>query len=40
MMAIMTALKHTGRKILNYGFTLVQLWFEATQFARNETNFF
>ncbi len=39
-MPIMTKIKHTGHRILSYGFTLVQLWFEATQFARNETKFF
>jgi len=34
---IMTKIK---RRILSYGATFVQLWFEATQFAQNETNFF
>ena len=33
MMAIMTKIKRAGHRILNYGFTLVELWFEGTQFA-------
>ena len=36
-MAIMTKLKQTGQRLMDYSFALVQLWFEAT---RNETKFF
>jgi hypothetical protein len=39
-MAIMTKLKQTGQRLMDYSFALVQLWFEATQFDRNETKFF
>src|SRR6266849_5279867 len=33
MMAIMTKIKRTGHRILSYGFTLVELWFEGTKYA-------
>ncbi len=36
-MAIMTKIKRTGHRILSYGFTLVELWFEATKFAPNSS---
>jgi len=38
--AIMTKVKQTGQRLMDYSFALVQLWFEATQFDRNETKFF
>ena len=31
---------HMGQRILSYGSTLVELWFEGTQFSHNETNYF
>lgn len=39
-MAIMTKLKQTGQRLMDYSFALVQLWFEATQFDGNETKLF
>jgi hypothetical protein len=32
-------LERAGRAVLNYGFTLIQLWFEGTRFARTDLRF-
>jgi len=38
-MAIIPKIRHIGQRMLGYGFTLVELWFEGTRFSRTELKF-
>jgi len=38
-MAIITKIKHIGQRMLGYGLTVVELWFEGTRFSRTELKF-